>query len=144
MNICEIDGCENTVRCRNLCEKHYKILLNSKKLKDCACGCGQQTIYTYKHGHHTKFFTSEEQSRRGRMNDGSALRDRGEGKSYRKINQKHEHRIVAENKIGRPLVKGEIVHHLNHNKRDNRPENLIVMTQSEHFKLHLKERYGKT
>lgn len=29
-----------------------------------------------------------------------------------------------------------IVHHLNGNKRYNRPENLEVMTQSQHTKLH--------
>jgi len=43
-----------------------------------------------------------------------------------------EHRIVA------GLEKGDerVVHHKNHDKTDNRPENLEVMTRSEHAKEH--------
>ena len=60
----------------------------------------------------------------------------GESKSYEKTYGKHTHRIVAEQKLGRKLEKGEIVHHIDGNKRNNNPDNLMVMTQSEHARLH--------
>lgn len=47
-----------------------------------------------------------------------------------------EHRLVAEEKIGRFLKNNEVVHHINENKHDNSPDNLQVMTASEHNKLH--------
>lgn len=47
----------------------------------------------------------------------------------------YEHRLVAEEKIGRRLKKGEIVHHKNGLRWDNNPENLEIMTASEHSKL---------
>ena len=61
----------------------------------------------------------------------------GNGITYTKIYGRHEHRVVAEQMLGRPLRKGEVVHHINRNKRDNRPENLMVFaSQKEHVKWH--------
>lgn len=46
------------------------------------------------------------------------------------------HRIVVENKLRRLLRSDEIVHHKNHDKKDNTIDNLEVLTASEHSKLH--------
>lgn len=63
-------------------------------------------------------------------------RGRGEGRTYRKLNGRHEHRVVAEQELGRPLRPGEVVHHKDGNKLNNAPENLVVMTQAEHMREH--------
>ena len=46
------------------------------------------------------------------------------------------HRLFMENKLGRYLTKEEDVHHINGNKKDNRIENLQVISKAEHQKLH--------
>ncbi len=48
----------------------------------------------------------------------------------------YEHRIIAEQIVGRRLAKDEIVHHKNGRRWDNRPENLEVMNKVEHAKMH--------
>lgn len=47
-----------------------------------------------------------------------------------------EHRLVVEHQLGRPLDRGEVIHHIDGNKHNNSPENLRVMSQSEHARLH--------
>jgi hypothetical protein len=48
-----------------------------------------------------------------------------------------EHRLVMEQMIGRVLEREEIVHHMNHVRDDNRPENLMLMAdQATHGREH--------
>ena len=46
------------------------------------------------------------------------------------------HRRVAEKKIGREPVPGEEVHHINGDKQDNRPRNLVVLKDTIHDRIH--------
>ena len=55
-----------------------------------------------------------------------------------------EHRYNLEQKIGRLLTKNEIAHHINGDKKDNRKENLELLTIGEHNKYHAKSRKRKS
>jgi hypothetical protein len=49
------------------------------------------------------------------------------------------HRAVVSEHLGRPLTKNEVVHHVNGDIRDNRLENLLLLTEEEHVELHRRE-----
>lgn len=53
-----------------------------------------------------------------------------------------EHRLIMEEHIGRFLADNEVVHHINRNRKDNRIENLKLMTASEHMSFHATERHN--
>lgn len=47
-----------------------------------------------------------------------------------------EHRFIMAEKLGRPLNKDEVVHHINGDGFDNRVENLVVLTRKSHSETH--------
>ena len=79
-----------------------------------------------------------------------ATKDRWEGKSkgfskkpsgYIEITTgehkgRSQHVVIAEEKIGRKLLACECVHHKDERRDNNDPDNLEVMTRSEHARLH--------
>jgi len=48
----------------------------------------------------------------------------------------YEHRLVAEDKIGRLLKPGEQIHHKDGNKKNNNPENLQIMPSPAWHRVH--------
>ena len=53
------------------------------------------------------------------------------------------HTVLMERAIGRYLTEDEVVHHINHNRKDNRLENLMLMDKKEHMAMHMRERHAK-
>ena len=92
-----------------------------------------------KHGNHARG------SRNGRWNPDRLLTDRGYvlirvGKSHPLANPNgyaFEHKIVICAALLRRLEPGEVVHHRNGDRTDNRLENLELLAASEHSALHV-------
>lgn len=64
------------------------------------------------------------------------------GKMWEMKSDLSEHRVVAALKLRRPLKKEEVVHHLNHEHNDNRPENLVACKNAyEHRQYHAFDLY---
>lgn len=56
----------------------------------------------------------------------------------------YEHRVVAEQKLGRSLNSEEVVHHLNHKRNDNDVDNLIIFaSDADHKRFHACGEYSE-
>lgn len=60
---------------------------------------------------------------------------RGYALVYRNGKALRRSRVVMEMLLGRSLVKGEIVHHANEVKSDDRPKNLVLTTANDHHSI---------
>lgn len=119
----------------------------------CACGCGGEIPARdergkprylrgeapYLHGHNPRGKRMEEANRWG----GGRIIRRGYVLLYRPDHPEAdskgyvaEHRLVWEEANGRALESFEQVHHINGVRADNRPENLVALTVSQHAQEH--------
>lgn len=88
-------------------------------------------VYGHSHGHKAPHLTALNRERNPKLAlEPDAVR--------RGTYETEKHRKVMENVLGRKLKPYEDVHHVNGIHNDNRPENLQVLSHSEHLRLHWK------
>jgi len=119
----------------------------------CQCGCGRKTtIYECScrtrgmvRGQPRPFVKGHNMWKGGKTVHtlGYVLVSRPEHPNAQHNGYVFEHRLVMEKVIGRYLRTNEQVHHKNHDKTDNRPENLVLCSSiAEHRALHRKRSNG--
>lgn len=115
---CRIEDCERDADSHELCAMHAQ---------------------RYRRYGDPLFLTPEE-TRRANNRSAQLARFEEQGvkpTTYRKRHGRHEHRVIAEQMLGRALLPREIVHHIDGNRQNNHPSNLQVMTQAQHLREHL-------
>lgn len=155
MKLCIIDGCGRTYLAKGYCSLHYQRVKHygdpqrgrRRKYKDVVCviaECGRPASDADVCGMHAQRvrrygdpdYVTPQWVMIFRNREAQAKTKKAKPSSYLKFYGRHEHRVVAEQMLARALRKGEIVHHKDGNKHNNAPENLEVMTQSEHIAEH--------
>jgi hypothetical protein len=151
VKLCRAEGCDRRVLAKGLCGSHYSQVARGRPLtvifpknvrgtQPCAFEGCDRTNRTrgFCHAHYG-------QHRRGNvLTPIKAPGTQGfhNSQGYRELflpthpnaqksGKVAEHTVVMAAKLGRPLRKGENVHHINGVKDDNRPENLELWTVSQ-------------
>ncbi len=116
---------------------HYVEYRNAKRLDELAHRLGRTKQFICRKARTLGLtdITRSYEPQEIRLEKGGYLAVRGKGELASNRNR-HVHRIIAEKMIGRPLRSDEHVHHIDGNKQNNAPENLRVMSKSEHMTLH--------
>lgn len=113
-SVCSVDGCERAGRVKGMCQMHHARLLRH--------GDVEKVARVNSHPVGSK-----------RLDEGGyVLVKDPEHPNARQGGWVREHVKVMAEALGRPLRKGETVHHRNGVRGDNRPENLQLMALGLH------------
>ena len=79
---------------------------------------------------------------RGQTRRKGSLETRVNSNGYQQFKDHHTgtwtftHRRVAEKLVGGPIFPGRVVHHIDGDKTNNRPSNLMIVSKAEHHHIH--------
>jgi hypothetical protein len=111
---CTVPGCDKHQRCRGVCQYHYNRL--------------------WRHGDPISGGTRAKNGE-GTVNYHGYRLVHHEGK------QRHEHIVVAERVLGKPLPPGAVVHHVDGDRLNNSPANLVICPDDAyHLLIHQRQR----
>jgi hypothetical protein len=109
---CSVEGCERKDSQKGMCELHY--------------------LRVYRNGDTTTLL-------RAPAGAGTVTRN-GYRTHAKKTKKTFEHRIVCERALGKSLPSAAVVHHIDENRLNNDPSNLVVCpSQTYHKLLHLRQ-----
>jgi predicted nucleic acid-binding Zn ribbon protein len=126
--------------CKN-CGKDFTIpFCWEKKFENAGQYCSRECFHDYSKKNGTYFGDKVRGQGTGTFTDAF-----GYVHEYDPIRQKYirQHRLVMERMLGRPLEKGEKVHHKNGKRDDNRPENLELILGAHFSGKRVKDVYAR-
>jgi hypothetical protein len=127
MKPCTFQGCTNQIHAKGLCGKHLKRLYRN--------GSPSIALPTARKGSDNGRWNGGVITNRNRVFVYSPQHPRPERGNYVR-----RARLVIEKSLGRFLTSDEVVHHINGDSMDDRRENLIVLSQSDHAYLHCSQK----